>query len=217
MMQLFDNIVFMYTLIGFLFVLCAVLLFIIGSRNKQKNIEEDFVISTKIDIPNLEEKYEEKVDIENMLEQMQRDIEQKNLDDVRTFEDEQEQKSIISYQELLKVNKKDVIVENEQQKVNYIEDSYEEVPVKKFQTTEFISPIYGRLDNKAKYPTIPNFKEGKEDIRKEIKSEIKKEEIPTVNSNMELEKVLNLKALSEEIKRNDDFLNMLKEFRKNLE
>ena len=57
---------------------------------------------------------------------------------------------------------------------------------KKFSNTEVISPIFGRV------------------------------EVDEENENHELEKTLNIDPIKKEIKESEDFLNALKDFRKNL-
>lgn len=74
---------------------------------------------------------------------------------------------------------------------------------KKFVTTDFISPVFGRRKAEFDYPKVPNFKD----------MMIKKEK----TNEYDLEATLNLEPLTDQIKRDDAFLSALKEFRKNLE
>ena len=74
---------------------------------------------------------------------------------------------------------------------------------KKFVTTDFISPVFGRMEAQLDYPKVPNFKEL---MTKQQKT-----------NEYNLETTLNLEPLTEQIKKDDAFLNALKEFRKNLE
>ena len=74
---------------------------------------------------------------------------------------------------------------------------------KKFVTTDFISPVFGRRKAELDYPKVPNFKD----------MMIKKEK----TNEYDLEATLNLEPLTDQIKRDDAFLSALKEFRKNLE
>ncbi len=207
-----------------------------------------------------------KLDLESMIEKMQKDLDAKASEVIEKFETEQEEKSVISYQELIgekstsneiistevndilddlkmnnevsmfeekdilntisidkiddelvyetysdeltttdevvasKLNKKDEFV-SAIKNGDYEEEKHEEKG--KFKSTEFISPIYGVQDIKIQYPTVQNMKEFKQPARNYNK--------------FELEQTLNMEPLTEEIKRNEDFLNALKEFRKNLE
>lgn len=178
---------------------------------------------------------EPKSELELMLEKMQHDLdEQKDKDAVAIFEQEQEEKSIISYKELLmRKNEltnpevlKDTRFENEPSVLedtsnslmdNYASlvnnvndtisiDSVKEESVqqpKKFVTTDFISPVFGRRTAEFDYPKVPNFKD----------MVIKNEKSNTYD----LEATMNLDPLTEQIKKDDAFLSALKEFRKNLE
>lgn len=102
---------------------------------------------------------------------------------VETFEQEQEENAIISFQELLKFKEEqEKLMANT--KDNPIEKKKEET--KKFSNTEVISPIFGRV------------------------------EVDEENENHELEKTLNIDPIKKEIKESEDFLNALKDFRKNL-
>lgn len=125
---------------------------------------------------------EEKSDIKAVLEQMEKDLEKENdTNDIETFEREQEEKAIISYQELLKATgklkeivKEKPMKEDTQKIMDTIKEEEEIVKKpkepKKFHNTEFISPVYG------------------------------KESPESVNA-----------------RKNEEFLNSLKDFRNNLE
>ena len=154
---------------------------------------------------------------------MQKDLEATPEDVVTNFENEQEENSIISYQELLKSVKekkeseiKVTPVKIEEDKIEIKEfDNEDTVRIetikesdKKFKNTDFISPIFGKQDNKIKYPTVPKLK------REE------KEETLSLFDSLDIdyeEKIVDTKKLEAEIKKNDDFLKALKEFRKNLD
>lgn len=74
---------------------------------------------------------------------------------------------------------------------------------KRFVTTDFISPVFGRRKAEFDYPKVPNFKD----------MMIKREK----TNEYDLEATMNLEPLTEQIKKDDAFLSALKEFRKNLE
>ena len=160
---------------------------------------------------------------------MQEDVNKTKVDEVKSFEEEQEEKAIISYQELLKAVKRDVddvtkveipseekpVVVEEEAKVQIMPEEVVEKSVStpvvetmeeketrkpsKFQNSEFISPIYGRVNNDVKYPKIPAFREKQEPI----------------NHEDDLEKTIVFDAIKNDD--NDEFLKALKEFRNNLE
>lgn len=231
---------------------------------KPREEEETKEISKEIKEVIKQEVIEEdnkKSDISSMLDAMKRDLEEKkNEDIVANFEAEQEERSIISYQELVNSlkdkNKKEDNVKLDTVPIIEIEDKSDipvieideknDVPVieiedenleeakqfiednedlikqenevkKKFKTTEFISPIYGKMENTAEYPTIRannkhEMKVEEEDIDIEKHSRNTK-----YRTNLSLEETLNIEPLKEEIKKNDEFLSALKDFRKNLE
>lgn len=187
--------------------------------------EKEIVLENTVDVA-------PKSELELMLEKMQHDLEeQKDKDAVAIFEQEQEEKSIISYKELLEKKNElmsmtsDERFENETTSLdnepslsesfisltNSLNDTISIDSVKeentnnhkKFVTTDFISPVFGRMEAQLDYPKVPNFK----DLM--IKSEKTNE--------YDLEATLNLDPLTDQIKKDDAFLNALKEFRKNLE
>lgn len=246
------------------FGIIAVVLFIIISIILIKRVSKEKIEDSRIDYEKIDgesslfdEVLEEKeknnsnqLDLDSMIERMQKDLDAKASEVVEKFETEQEEKSVISYQELIgnktentKVNDigtkiaeelesidtnilSNVEIEEENEiepkeetpisKLNkkdefvaaiktgeFEDDDFSVEPKGKFKATEFISPIYGRQDIKIQYPTVQNMKEFKQ---------------PAKNYNkFELEQTLNMEPLNDEIRKNEDFLNALKEFRKNLE
>jgi len=160
---------------------------------------------------------------------MQEDIDLKPEDVVKKFEEEQEEKAIISYQELVdnvKAGKIEVI-DDEETNTNFVESlnieekiepittieedassvtpemvkeaiqnisisSVKEEP-KKFKNSAFISPIYGVMNENLEYPKVK-----------------KSENI------LDIMNTKDYNELTEEIKRQEEFLNALKEFRNNL-
>lgn len=197
---------------------------------------------------------EDRADISSMLNAMQKDLKAKEEEDsVANFEAEQEEKSIISYQELVNSlkNKDQVSKIQKVESVPVIDiENTDEVPVidiedkidapvieiddevepikkmienkdsfdsnnvvkKKFKTTEFISPVYGKMENTSEYPVIKN---NRHEMVEKVSEPIRSRE--EYRNNISLEESLDLQPLSDEIKKNDDFLNALKDFRKNLQ
>ncbi len=221
------------------------------------------IIETKEEEPQVDF-IEKKSEIEEMLEKMQQDLEAKSEDVVETFEKEQEEKSIISYQELVKtihkdnaVNKIEVeepVIETTVQeestpatqnlmneKIELTENKPKETEaVKKFKNTDFISPIYGKMEEHFEYPKVPSFHSKEKDLdfndipKKDTVEDVieafdKKLEEHQMNDYLEdfgfhthmkidsLEQTLDMPPISPEIKANEEFLQALKEFRKNLE
>lgn len=185
-------------------------------QKQEKNLLDElkeYEEKEEVKITQINEEPKPKANLEEVLEKMQADLDKKE-DVVAIFEQEQEEKAIISYQELLKSKNKNttgankellsVIEQIESGNTNSFEeseepiDSFFESTPKKFKTTDFISPVYGKQNSDIKYPKIPNFSEQKRE------------------DSIELEKKLDV---FEEVEsnHNDAFLNALKEFRSHLE
>jgi len=207
--NLVNNSTFYYVLVGVVYVLCIIFVVMLLVNGKRKRAKIDKV----------EEKKElDSVDLESVLEKMQEEV-SKPKDEIMTFEEEQEEKAIISYQELLNAVKKNVnevtkVEKNESAEIKQeiinesnilepvvlktekeIKVESEENKSNKFQNSEFISPIFGRVGNDVEYPKIKSFDEKEEDLEKTIV--MPKSDINTDND--------------------DEFLRILKEFRNNLE
>ena len=182
-----------------------------------EEIEETKEEEVKITQIGVEETEAEKTNLEEVLEKMQADLDKKE-DVVALFEQEQEEKAIISYQELLNSKNKNnsgankellSVIEqieagNNSKEIieEYNAEEVEEKTEKKFKTTDFISPVYGKVDNHIEYPTIPNYE----------KMETRR---TRSRHNIELDKKVDI--FEENNDHNDAFLNALKEFRSNLE
>lgn len=228
---LMSNIYLYICIVAVLLILITILIILCINQHKRKKIKDDFVHAEK-----LEEELEKVEDnknseLENILKKMQEDIELKPEDVVKKFEEEQEEKAIISYQELVDNVKsgKIEVVDDEESEINFVENlkledsnepimeisdkeetvtpdmvkeaiesisssSIKEEP-KKFKQSEFISPIYGVIDNKLEYPTVKKVN----------------------NTNiMDIMNTKDYNELTEEIKKQEEFLNALIEFRNNL-
>lgn len=223
LMNIINNSTFYYVAVALAYVLVIFFVIFLLVKNKRKRIE-------RVKIEDAPKKDIESVDLEAVLDKMQEDVNKTKVDEVKSFEEEQEEKAIISYQELLKAVKRDVddvtkveipseekpvVVEDEEAKVQIMPEEIVEKSVStpvvetmeeketrkpsKFQNSEFISPIYGRVNNDVKYPKIPAFREKQEPI----------------NHEDDLEKTIVFDAIKNDD--NDEFLKALKEFRNNLE
>lgn len=223
--------IYLYICILIVLVIIATILFIIASNQRnRKKIKDDYVEAERVEAEL--EKIEDapkSSELEDILKKMQEDIDLKPEDVVKKFEEEQEEKAIISYQELVDNVKsgKIEVIDDEESDVNFVENleidlieepivstieeessvtpemvkeaiqnitesSIKEEP-KKFKNSEFISPIYGVMDTNLEYPTV------------------KKSE--TV---LDLMNTKDYNELTEEIKKQEEFLNALKAFRNNL-
>ena len=226
---LIANIYLYICIIIVLIIITTILIIIASNQRNRKKIMNDFVEAERVETEL--EKIEDAPrsnELENLIKKMQEDIDLKPEDVVKKFEEEQEEKAIISYQELVdnvKAGKIEVI-DDEQSNINFVENlstesveepimvteektsitpemvknaienisisSIKEEP-KKFRQSDFISPIYGVMEQKFDYPTVK-----------------KNENVLDIMNTKEYNK------LSEQIQRQEEFLNAIKEFRKNL-
>lgn len=225
---------------------------LIEERENENLIQNQFIKSEPIQIEinnDLVKEENTHTDFESILSKMQEDLTKRDEKQILEFEQDQEENAIISYQELLKANGKEIskdetkfdlndffeelvdktkksynlsdinktgdlsiiTIDDDMEEQNNFESNFdiqktvEEInninsesstPVlehididkknkkdKKFKVSEFISPIYGRIETKLDYPTISS-----EDKSQKSISELK----------------------------DDEFLNALKAFRQNL-
>ena len=137
-----------------------------------------------------EEQIKAREELQRVFNQMSEDLENQTATprEIEDFEREQEENAIISYQELIKET------ENRNEPINTIEEETIDETEKKFKNSDIISPIFG--------------------IQKENNLNMPKESIneDRVTARHAYEK---MQANYEE-ENNRDFLNSLKEFRKNL-
>lgn len=221
--------IYICIIIGLL-ILNTILLIVATNQRNRRKIKNDFVQAEKVE-EELEKVEDTKIsnELEDILKKMQEDMDVTPEDVVRKFEEEQEEKAIISYQELVDNVKagKIEVVDDEESEINFVEgldvmdesepvistietkeevtpemvkeaietisnESVKEEP-KKFKQSEFISPVFGVMNSNVEYPTVK-----------------KNENV------LDLMNTKDYNELTEEIKRQEDFLNALKEFRNNL-
>lgn len=200
-------------IIGLALIILFIVL-IVGSGKKKKEVKLDAIndelINSDVNMlennnPILREQIEfskEDNNIGSVILAMQRNLDKKKEDPVMSFEEEQEEKAIISYHELLKAKQENTEefvdeLENKIEIIDFPKEIEEEIniPIKRqnvtetprFTNTEFISPIYGRMTDNSEVT-----------VKKEVKQEAKEDIRETINS------------------KNDKFLEELKNFRKNL-
>lgn len=254
-----DNTLIIVISIIILVVIIGAIAFIIYKDKKSELKEIDDLIDdmNKSRKEELEEKLEDKpvvsentIKIEGILDQMQKDLEATPASVVDSFEKEQEEKAIISYQELVKHLKKGNVeenvikvdedtltgdkslnalvdeIKNPTREIKELEVVKEESlsDTKKFRNTDFISPVYGKMEDKLEYPKVKSF------ARNEIIDELNEFDEKYGEYNIEsylhefrsdrnlntLEQTLDMEPISNEVKQNEDFLQALKEFRENL-
>ncbi len=225
--------IYICIIIGLL-ILNTILIILATNQNKRRKIKNDFIEAEKVETE-LEKVEDDKVsnELEDILKKMEQDVNVTPSDVVKKFEEEQEEKAIISYKELVdnvKAGKIEVI-DDEQTDINFVENlnledtsDIENEPImeidteskvtpemvkdaietiskdsvkpetKKFKQSEFISPVFGIME------------EGKVEYPKVKKSEVT---LDLMNTN-------DYNELTEEIKRQEEFLKALIEFRNNL-
>lgn len=189
---------------------CIICILILIFKNKKNVSVLDKATEVKVTKIEIDEKDKEPDTsaFDEIMEAMQKDLDASKENPVELFEQEQEEKAIISYQELLnaknKTEPKKEIVEKIEE-TNNVEAKEEKSKAKpklvttkesKFTNSEFVSPVFGKVDKKSK-------------------TNIEVENVDKIDPH-ELEKTLNIEPLADEIKKNNEFLNALKEFRKNL-
>ena len=223
---------------------CIIFLVLKEKKSDQEEIDElmnDLTLAKprrkepeeKIEIKEIDKLEEEKVDkeveankleIEEMLKKMQKDLETKPEDVVTNFENEQEEKSIISYQELVnsvksknentQVNVHVTKIEEDLENTLDLKEQIKEEKIKKFKNTDFISPIFGKQEDKLKYPTVPKSEDNLETRTNNILDEL---DFSNSDNNISIEKTIDIGPLKNEMSKNDEFLKALKEFRRNLD
>ncbi|MBS7020442.1 MAG: hypothetical protein KH135_01025 [Firmicutes bacterium] len=174
-------------------------------------------------------------DIESLLSRMKKDLTEKEEQEIECFEQEQEEQAIISYEELVRAAKEkqalemdeegntpisnrelEVALEKKRQKELEEERKREQEKKSGFHTTQFISPVYGIQEEKKK-------KESFQNSFQELKLEPVLEEVPELPDELELPLETSLpdgievESIQEDANKNAEFLDALKEFRKNLE
>lgn len=142
-----------------------------------------------------------------------RELEKSNINNIESYEKEQEDESIININEIRNLNgtqkldaAEDIMTSPVRKTIAKIETNSDS---HKFHNTDFISPIYGKMDNNIEYPKIKAYdKTADLELNEYFGEDVARHA---------MEPVINVKPLSNEIKRNTEFLNALKEFRSKLD
>lgn len=227
--MLIEKDLLLVVILGIIIILFLILFVVLiltdkGKKKKQeKNFEEDKIEIMNIQKPSKENEETEKIeettleekiepneenisDIAEVLASMQSYLEKRNQKDIDTFEQEQEENAIISYQELVNACKKNKEKEEfvaETKKETKEENKLESV--KKFKNSEFISPIYGK--EKKKDDSFEQF------LSKNFE---KKETSPIQEITSSLETEFSVEEFQQEMKEKEEFLEELKNFRNSL-
>lgn len=216
------NVYLCWGLILILLISNIILIIRCSNLKKRKKIKDNLVeIEKQIEIEEIEKKEDKPSELDNILNKMQKDMEVKPEQVVANFEAEQEKNAIISYQELVDSvkNNKIQVIEDEESEINFVKALEQEIKsepvinvnnasnkthldvideindVKKFTSSEIISPVYGRMSN-PKYPKMENYQ--------------------NQNSLKLGENTMDLEPVTNQIKKNEEFLKNLVDFRNNL-
>ena len=218
---LVNNVYLCWAIIFVLLITNIILTISFLNAKKRKQIKEEY-LEIERDIAE-EENQSKSNELNSIIDKMQKNMEIKPEQVVANFEKEQEENAIISYQELLNCvkNNKIQVIEDDFGDVDYVSQLEQEIRqepivsnykdnetskthldviddlnnVKKFTSSEVISPVYGRMSD-PKYPKMESYS--------------------NQNSLKLGENTMDLEPVSEEIKKKEDFLKNLVEFRNNL-
>ena len=237
-----NNLYLYLAIITLLLIVDVILTIICLNQRKRKKIKKDSEEIEAISNNDSEEvsdvKPEVAFELEKILDQMQHDMEVKPEEAVRMFEEEQEQKAIISYQELVdsvNSNKIDVVDDEEgdmdyvaalEAQINPSVDYKEEVISDKIDNN---TEVFDDYANKSHLDVIDelNYDEAPKKFKSsELLSPVfgimqpdfeykKIGSFATTNNKVEVEQVAGT-TVDNDIKNNEDFLNALIEFRNNL-
>ena len=236
-----SNLYLYFGMIAVLLILDSILIIMAINEHKRRKIKKDFeeVESEQI---NVEEETSLSLELQTLLEKMEEDLKAKPEDVVRQFEESQEENAIISYQELVdnvKAGKIEIeeddngtvdfvsAIEGEISKEPIIESIGDsEVKVTKemlkeaiktieegkvieekpsFKNSEILSPVFGRVNPDIEYNIIPGIKKVSSNTYTNQPIELSEYEVDAVKETYE-----------DDIKKNEDFLKSLIDFRKNL-
>ncbi len=226
---LMSNIYLYICVIVALIIICTILFIIVSNQRTRKKLKDDFVeaerIENELENVELEPKNNE---LEDILKKMQEEIDVKPEDVVKQFETEQEEKAIISYQELVDSVKsgKIEVVDDEPLDVNFVENLNLDSKIEPINEVENDSSVTPEMVRNA----IESISESsiKEEPKKFKQSAFispiygvmsEKLDYPTVKKTENILDIMNTRdynALTEEINRQEEFLKALKEFRNNL-
>lgn len=215
---------------------------LIAEMKAKENVEVDTVDQEEKanDVEKVEHQEEEKttaatLKIENLLDQMKEDLEAQKQEAIDHFENQQEENSIISYQELKKLaHERGLEIDDEEAPLlttsellnrrpeeakiatsTSIKEEVKEALMRpkepphhrEYKRTQFISPVYGLVDDRP-HPMTPAPPKPHEEVPGGHEKRPPHEDMHKPK--------INVQALEEENRHLDEFLQSLKEFRNNL-
>lgn len=205
-----------YIYLGIISVLIIIIILTILSIKKDRDEAIRKRRNSYMEPKNEEEKNRARLELEKVVSDMEKNLEGKEdmASDIKTYEQEQEEKAIISYQELVEAVRTNntngarnevgmevadtnsiepaetVEEKSEPEEESELKEEIEPKEEKTFQTSEFISPIYGVSPQQTK---------------KEEEEEEKEEKEMTMDD-----------IIDEDFEEEDEFLDSLKDFRMKL-
>ena len=206
---------------------------VVQEKIEPQREEEIEILQPKEEVTKIEEKEVEQklentssLEIERLLARMQEDLKNEESNPER-FEREQEEQAIISYEELVRAvkNQENMDIDSQtpisnrelekQMEKMRQQEKIEEEKKSGFHTSQFISPVYGVQKEKKQIP----------DLKKELNQFQHEFQFDMENINKPEDKELEFSQIkehvdtntSDEVNKNLEFLDSLKEFRKNLE
>lgn len=121
---------------------------LLNSVKEEKNIDkvdEEVLVDDLIEDQVEVQENKKSSSIEDVLRLMNADLEKQKYENIDKYEEEQEENAVISYQELL--DRKMALNNEYKEEVKKVEENIEEKPkTTKFSNSEFISPIFGRVN-----------------------------------------------------------------------
>ncbi len=162
-----------YIYISIITLLVIIIILTIISIKKDRDMEYKMRMEKNKPV-NEEEQAKAKLELEKVIDEMQKNVEKENIptDEIKTYEEDQEKRAIISYQELVDAVKNgegskahsEVGMEvaslapiEEMEKIkdddiidfgtNEVKKEPEPVNTKPFKTSEYISPVYGKTSD----------------------------------------------------------------------
>ncbi len=206
----------------------------ISDEEIEKRVIEEYKEETKeLDekLDKLKENYKDNSSVEAIIDNLKEAKEKRTSEDLRKFEEEQEEQAIISYQQLVEAvrgseKKEETKTETEVkeeaetekllEKIDNLEMEIDDEPVLNqdekidysYKPNEFISPVFGRMDSsKVRYREGLSYTDKKE--KEPVIEEVVEKPAPKIETNEEaLFKTARLDS--------EEFLKNLKEFRRNL-
>lgn len=239
--KILENNFLFYSLIFILLISFLVVLYFAFFRKKNENNRKVELVETKKqDIDDIleeviegNEKQEEKIDenelqdneIQKVLNQMSEDI-KKEDNTVEKFELDQEENAVISYQELVNnvrsekiiVNLEDIYEDEALEEIKKEEVIYENIEEDKNEDIETLNIEDELIDllNSKSDVKIESVKEEPKEERKYRRSEIISPIFGKQEVDLSYPKIETFKRSKIEEENNEEFLNNLREFRKNL-